>query len=53
MREELKQSPLMFGIFEMKEKQHDIYLGNALSERGLAASVKETISNWRVVNCKW
>ena len=44
VREELKQSPLMFGSFEMKEKQHDIYLGDALSEKGLAASVEETIS---------
>ena len=33
----------MFGIFEMKEKQHDIYLDNALREKGLAALVKENI----------
>ena len=44
VREELKRSPLMFGDFEMKEKQQDIYLGDALSGKGLAASVEETIN---------
>ena len=34
----------MFGDFIMKEKQHDVYLGDTLSGKGLAASVEDTIT---------
>ena len=44
VREEFKESPLMFGSFEMKEKEQDIYLGDALNGKGLAASVEDTIN---------
>ena len=44
VREEFKDSPLMFGSFEMKEKEQDIYLGDALNGKGLAASVEDTIN---------
>ena len=44
VREELERSPLMFGDFIMKEKQHDVYLGDTLSGKCLAASVEDTIT---------
>ena len=34
----------MFGRFEMKEKEQDIYLGDALNGKGLAAMVEDPIN---------
>ena len=44
VRKELETCPLQFGEFEMKEKDQDVYLGDVLSSRGLAASVEATIA---------
>ena len=44
VKEELDNLPLMFGDFEMKEKESDVYLGDVLHSGGLAASVKATIN---------
>ena len=43
VREELEICPLMFGDFEMKEQESDVYLGDVLHSGGLAASVEATI----------
>jgi exonuclease III len=45
VREELERSPLKFGDFTMNEKEQDIYLGDVLSGKGLAASVEATIAH--------
>ena len=45
IRKELEVCPLRFGEFEMKEKEQDVYLGDVLSSRGLAASVEATIAH--------
>ena len=44
MRDELKDSPLMFSDFVMNEKEGDVYLGDVIHSDGLAASVEATIS---------
>ena len=44
VKEELDNFPLMFGDFEMKEKQSDIYFGDVIHAGGLAASVEATIN---------
>ena len=45
VRKELDSCPLKFGEFEMKEKDQDVYLGDVLSSKGLAASVEATITH--------
>ena len=40
VKEELEARPLMFGSFQMKEKDQDVYLGDVLSSEGLGASVR-------------
>ena len=45
MRAELTRNPLMFGDFVMGEKEQDLYLGDILSSKGLAASVEATITH--------
>ena len=45
VRKELEISPLKFGDFDMKEKDQDVYLGDVISSRGLAASVEATIAH--------
>ena len=45
VREELEICPLMFGDFEMKEKESYMYLGDVLHSGGMAASVEATISH--------
>ena len=45
VREEVETCPLMFGSFEMKEKEQDLYLGDVLHSLGLAASVEATIAH--------
>ena len=44
VKEELEDCPLMFGDFEMKEKESDVYLGDVILSGGLAASVEATIN---------
>ena len=51
VKEELEDSPLMFGDFIMKEKESDVYLGDVIHSGGLAASVEATISR-RVAKVK-
>ena len=47
VREELEVAPLVFGDFQMNEKEYDIYLGDVIHSGGLAASVEATI-NFRI-----
>ena len=44
VREEFSRSPLMFGDFQMSEKEQDIYSGDTISSKGLSASVEATIT---------
>ena len=51
VREELEVAPLVFGDFQMNEKEYDIYLGDVIHSGGLAASVEATI-NFRIAKVK-
>ena len=42
---ETEEDPIMFGDIPLKEKKQEKYLGDILDERGLAASVEETIKS--------
>merc|ERR1711895_263370 len=43
VREELKNSPLIFGTFEMKEKESEKYLGQVIHSGGLEKSSLATV----------
>ena len=44
VKKELDQEPLMFGDFEVKAKESDVYLGDTLTAGGLEASVEATVA---------
>ena len=43
VNKEIKQNPIMFGDFQVKSKEEDVYLGDVISARGLEASIEATI----------
>ena len=45
IREQVKETPIMFGSFITKEKKVDKYLGDMFSHEGLGESIMETIKD--------
>ena len=45
VKEELEARPLMFGSFQMKEKDQDVNLGDILKSEGLGAWVEATVKH--------
>ena len=43
MKKEIEQNPIMFGDFQVKSKEEDVYLDDVISARGLEASIEATI----------
>ena len=45
IQKELETNPVVFGDFQCKPKDQDVYLGDVISSRGLEASVEATIAH--------